>query len=47
MNLPQVKVLSVAGLNVYDVLGHRHLVLTRTALEHLVVHLGGTAEERA
>ncbi len=34
-NLPGVKVLRVAGLNVYDVLRFEHLVLTREALEKI------------
>jgi len=42
-NLRQVKVLLVEGLNVYDVLGHAHLVLTRDALLALVERLGGKA----
>jgi large subunit ribosomal protein L4 len=42
-NLPGVKVLSVGGLNVYDVLGHAHLVMSRAALEHLAGRLGGAA----
>ncbi len=46
-NLPGVKILCAAGLNVYDVLGHKHLVLTRAALEQLAVRLGGTAEQEA
>jgi len=43
-NLPGVKVLQAAGLNVYDVLGHAHLVMTRAALETVAARL---AEERA
>ena len=42
-NLPRVKVLQVAGLNVYDVLGHSHLLVTRAALEQLVARLGEDA----
>jgi large subunit ribosomal protein L4 len=42
-NLPRVKVLLARGLNVYDVLGHTHLVLTRAALEQLAGRLGDTA----
>jgi large subunit ribosomal protein L4 len=42
-NLPGVKVLPVAGFNVYDVLGHAHLVLHRAALEQLAGRLGGHA----
>lgn len=34
-NLPDVKVLRVAGLNVYDVLRFEHLVLTREALQKI------------
>ena len=34
-NLPDVKVLRVAGLNVYDVLRFEHLLLTREALEKI------------
>jgi large subunit ribosomal protein L4 len=44
-NLPGIKVLQAAGLNVYDVLGHAHLVMTRAALEAVAARLGG--EERA
>jgi len=32
-NLPRVKVLRVAGLNVYDLLRYHHLVVTRDALQ--------------
>src|SRR2546425_5373717 len=42
-NLPHVKVLVAQGLNVYDVLGHAHLVLTRAALEAVAGRLGGRA----
>src|SRR5213596_1032920 len=42
-NLPHVKVLVAKGLNVYDVLGHTHLVLTRAALEAVAGRLGGSA----
>src|SRR6266566_2808475 len=34
-NLPGVKVLRVAGLNVHDVLGHAEIVFTRAALEQI------------
>ena len=34
-NLPQVDVLPVQGINVYDILNHETLVLTRAALEAL------------
>jgi len=39
-NLPHVKVLRASGLNVYDVLGHADLVITRAALEQIVGRLG-------
>ena len=42
-NLPHVKVLVARGLNVYDVLGHAHLIMTRAALEEVAGRLGGTA----
>ena len=34
-NLPKVDVLSYMGINVYDILGHEHLVLTKAAIENL------------
>jgi large subunit ribosomal protein L4 len=34
-NLPKVKVLRAEGANVYDILRHRHLVLTRAAVDAL------------
>src|SRR5437870_11405741 len=40
-NLPDVKVLLARGLNVYDILGHTHLVMTRAALEEIATRLGG------
>jgi large subunit ribosomal protein L4 len=42
-NLAKVKVILVAGLNVYDVLKHHTLVITRDALEQLVGRLGDAA----
>jgi large subunit ribosomal protein L4 len=42
-NIPRLKVLQVGGLNVYDVLGHEHLVLTRAALEQIAARLGDQA----
>jgi large subunit ribosomal protein L4 len=42
-NLHSVKVLPVEGLNVYDVLRHEHLIMTRAAAEALAVRLGGQA----
>ena len=34
-NLPQVDVLPVQGINVYDILRHEKLVLTKAAIEAL------------
>jgi len=42
-NLPNVKVLPLGGLNVYDVLKHATLVMTRPALEQLASKLGDAA----
>ncbi len=42
-NLPQVKVLPAAALNVYDVLAHATLVMTRPALEAVAARLGDGA----
>lgn len=39
-NLPHVRVLRTEGVNVYDVLRHRHLVVTRAAVEALAERLG-------
>src|SRR5262245_12301547 len=39
-NLPHVKVMCADGLNVYDVLGHATLVLTRDAMEQVAARLG-------
>ena len=39
-NIPGVKVLPVAGLNVYDILDHKNLALTKSAIEAVVVRLG-------
>ena len=44
-NLPSVDVLPAAGLNVYDVLRHERLVLTRSALDAVTARLGDAAEE--
>lgn len=35
-NIPRIKVLQAAGLNVEDVLRHKHLVLTRSSIERIV-----------
>ncbi len=40
-NLQNVTVLPVEGLNVYDVLNHKHLVMTRGAIEAVTARLGG------
>jgi large subunit ribosomal protein L4 len=40
-NLPNVKVLVVGGLNVYDILGRKILVMTRAALEQVATRLAG------
>jgi large subunit ribosomal protein L4 len=42
-NLPKVKVLPLGGFNVYDVLKHATLVMTRDALEQLAAKLGEAA----
>lgn len=42
-NLPRVKALPVIGLNVYDILGHPTLIVTRDAMDSLVRRLGGAA----
>jgi large subunit ribosomal protein L4 len=39
-NLPRVKVILATGLNVYDVLGHVNLIMTREAMEQVVARLG-------
>ncbi len=39
-NLPGVTVLPVTGLNVYDILNHKHLALTKSAVEGVVARLG-------
>jgi large subunit ribosomal protein L4 len=42
-NLPWAQALRVEGLNVYDVLRHSHLVLTRAAVEAVEKRLGRSA----
>ena len=39
-NVPTVRVLPVEGLNVYDILKHRNLVMTAAAVEKVVTRLG-------
>jgi large subunit ribosomal protein L4 len=46
-NLPHVKVLAAHALNVYDVLGHTHLLFTRDALAQVATRLGGSGEGEA
>lgn len=46
-NIPQVDVLPVAGLNVYDVMRRDTLVLTRSALEGINARFAGTGAETA
>jgi large subunit ribosomal protein L4 len=46
-NLPGVCVLRVAGLNVYDVLRHRKLLLTKDAVAAIGERLGSAREEAA
>lgn len=43
-NLPKVNVLRVAGLNVYDVLRHKKLVIAKDALEAVIGRLVRTEE---
>ena len=43
-NLPWAKAIRAAGLNVYDVLRHSHLVLTRSGLDAVQVRLGDAKE---
>jgi len=43
-NLPHVKAILATGLNVYDVLGHVHLIMTREAMEQVAARLGDGAE---
>ena len=39
-NIPGVTVLPVAGLNVYDVLKHQNLAMTKSAVERVNARLG-------
>ena len=43
-NLPKAKFLDAAGLNVYDVLDHETLILTRPVVESITKRLAGGAE---
>jgi large subunit ribosomal protein L4 len=40
-NLPGLKVIAVPGVNVYDLLGHEHVILTTEALKALEERLSG------
>ena len=42
-NIPGVTVLPCAGLNVYDILNHRNLVMTESAVTAVTERLGGTS----
>ena len=42
-NIPGVTVLPSAGLNVYDILNHRNLVMTEGAVAAVTERLGGTS----
>jgi large subunit ribosomal protein L4 len=44
-NLPDVMVLPVEGLNVYDVLRHQKLLLTQSAVSAIEARLGGGSED--
>ncbi|MFP3870869.1 MAG: 50S ribosomal protein L4, partial [Syntrophobacteria bacterium] len=44
-NVPHTKVLCSEGLNVYDVLKYRHLVLAKNAVPKIEAALGRTATE--
>jgi large subunit ribosomal protein L4 len=46
-NLPNVGVLRVAGLNVYDVLRHEKLLVTRSAVASIEARLAGAGEEKS
>ncbi|MCZ6783632.1 MAG: 50S ribosomal protein L4 [Proteobacteria bacterium] len=46
-NIPHVSVVRVAGLNVYDVLRHGHLLLTRAAVSAVESRLATEPEARA
>jgi large subunit ribosomal protein L4 len=46
-NIPKVQVLPTIGANVYDILKHDVLVVTRAGVEALAVRLNGASEEKA
>ena len=43
-NLPGVSVVRVAGINVYDLLRHKNLLITKAAIESLQARLAGATE---
>jgi len=43
-NLPGVSVVRAAGVNVYDLLRHKNLLITKTAVESLQARLAGVSE---
>jgi large subunit ribosomal protein L4 len=43
-NLPNVRVLRVAGANVYDILRYEHLVVTRPAIDLLANRIAGRGQ---
>jgi large subunit ribosomal protein L4 len=45
-NLPGISVIRAEGLNVHDVLRHKHLLLTRAAVEAVEKRLGDPADEK-
>jgi large subunit ribosomal protein L4 len=46
-NIPKVQVLPTIGANVYDILNHDVLVVTRAGVDALVARLSGDASEGA
>jgi large subunit ribosomal protein L4 len=46
-NLPGISVIRAEGLNVYDVLRHKRLVIAKDALEAIGARLGTAAKEEA
>ena len=45
--MSEKKVIAVVGLNVYDVLNHEWLIVTRDAFEQLTARLGEAEEKSA
>jgi large subunit ribosomal protein L4 len=46
-NLPGVSVVRAEGVNVYDLLRHKNVLMTRAAIEKVQARLAGTATEGA